>query len=411
MVRTTKKRILVLSAALTVFATLSLSAQAPASNAAPPEAVEQPNASSQAATPPPAPQAPARTPVASDVMFGTAFKALKKYGFYSRRIDPQVTAALNGLRAIDPALHCARYYGYFMLYHDSKEKIRLNTPTNDDPIAWAILMAKAINAAKRLSSKLQATDDDSLYQFIFQTMLARTDPYARYLNPTEVPAYQGAQQIAQAVQAPAQQALPQTQQPTEEAAATAEAAPEPFGIQLAGGGTLTQHDDNNLLMTLPAIEPGLTDSIRAAFKTLSEDKEAPKFKQIILNLSECDGGDLNEAAGVADLFLNQGVIASTLGPSNESQHTFRATKNAVYSGPLAVLISNKTSSSAEMLAAAMQDHKRATILGQRSLGKGTVQRMFNLPNGGALLLTWAQLVRPNGRHIHKYGVEPDNTTS
>lgn len=129
---------------------------------------------------------------------------------------------------------------------------------------------------------------------------------------------------------------------------------------------------------------------------------------IILDLRNNAGGVVDGAVALADLFLDAGVIVSTRGRAAGQSLDYRAQPGDVAAGiPLVVLVNKGTASAAEILAAAMQDHARAIVMGDTTFGKGAVQSMIPLEGGGALKITSAHYRTPSGRRIEDSGIVPD----
>lgn len=129
---------------------------------------------------------------------------------------------------------------------------------------------------------------------------------------------------------------------------------------------------------------------------------------LVLDLRNNPGGLLTTAIEVADLFLDGGLIVSTRGRADTANHLYRATPGDRLDGaPMAVLIDVGTASSAEVVAGALRDHRRALLLGARSFGKGSVQSIIELDNGDALKLTTARYYTPAGHSIQAIGILPD----
>lgn len=147
------------------------------------------------------------------------------------------------------------------------------------------------------------------------------------------------------------------------------------------------------------------DEMTAALEILREQG----MKGLILDLRDNPGGLLRQATRIADMFLEEGVIVSTKG-RNVREQTWKARKADTFSGfPMAVLVNRVSASASEIVAAALQDHDRAVVIGERSWGKGSVQNVINLEEGrSALKLTTASYFRPSGRNIHRY---PDSEES
>lgn len=133
-----------------------------------------------------------------------------------------------------------------------------------------------------------------------------------------------------------------------------------------------------------------------------------KAKGLVLDLRNNPGGLLDQAIGVSDLFLDKGEIVSTRSRNEEDNVKYSAKEGDVLKGlPIVVLINDGSASASEIVAGALQDHKRAVILGEKSFGKGSVQTLIPLANYGAMRLTTARYYTPSGRSIQAKGIEPD----
>ena len=137
-----------------------------------------------------------------------------------------------------------------------------------------------------------------------------------------------------------------------------------------------------------------------------ENKEKPKG--YILDLRNNPGGLLTQAINITDFFLDDGEIVSTKGRKIMENRRFFARKGDELNGkPLIVLINNGSASASEIVAGALKDHKRAIILGENSYGKGSVQSIIPLRNGGGMRLTISKYYLPSGSSISEVGVTPD----
>lgn len=151
------------------------------------------------------------------------------------------------------------------------------------------------------------------------------------------------------------------------------------------------------------------EGLKKAISDLSAQIPAEKLKGYVIDLRNNPGGLLSQAIEVADTFLERGEIVSTRGRiADETQH-FNARPGDMANGkPLSVLINGGTASASEIVAGALQAHKRATIVGTRSFGKGSVQTIIPLDSGnGALRLTTAYYITPAGHPIQAKGITPD----
>ena len=146
-------------------------------------------------------------------------------------------------------------------------------------------------------------------------------------------------------------------------------------------------------------------STKEAIKKLKKNKN---LKGFVLDLRNNPGGLLEQAVYVSDLFLEKGEIVSTRGRDSENPETYKAKPGDVINGlPLVVLINGGSASASEIVAGALQDHKRAIILGTQSFGKGSVQTIIPVNPYGALRMTTARYFTPSGRSIQKKGISPD----
>src|SRR5215212_9522422 len=152
-------------------------------------------------------------------------------------------------------------------------------------------------------------------------------------------------------------------------------------------------------------------AVRTAIKMIAGEVGPDKLKGYVLDLRNNPGGLLDQAIMVSDAFLTKGEIMSTRGRNAAETQRYAAkgkVKDLVGGKPLVVLINGGSASASEIVAGALQDHKRATVLGTRSFGKGSVQSVIPLgTNRGALRLTTARYYTPSGRSIQAKGIDPD----
>jgi len=132
---------------------------------------------------------------------------------------------------------------------------------------------------------------------------------------------------------------------------------------------------------------------------------------LVLDLRNNPGGVLSAAVGISDAFLNDGLIVYTDGREEDSRLRYTASRGDIMDGaPIVVLVNGGSASASEIVAGAMQDHGRGVVMGSKTFGKGSVQTIQNLPNGGAVKLTTARYFTPSGRSIQAQGIEPDIVT-
>lgn len=160
-------------------------------------------------------------------------------------------------------------------------------------------------------------------------------------------------------------------------------------------------DDGVGVITLRQISGNSTDLVRHAVESL----ESQGAQSYVLDIRDVPGGYLSQAVEIANLFVRNGIIVQI--QTNSGISTRQASGEVVTDKPLAVLVNENTSAAAEVLASALQDNQRATLVGQTTMGKGSVQVLRELSFGGALRYTAAYYLSPQGRAIDGLGVAPD----
>ena len=147
--------------------------------------------------------------------------------------------------------------------------------------------------------------------------------------------------------------------------------------------------------------------VEKAYKKAKKEK-GDNLKGLVIDVRNNPGGLLDQAVNVSDLFLEQGEIVSTRSRNTEDTVKYNANKGDITNGiPIVVMINDGSASASEILAGALQDHKRAIILGEKSFGKGSVQTVVPLGKHGAMRLTTARYYTPSGRSIQAKGIIPD----
>ena len=151
--------------------------------------------------------------------------------------------------------------------------------------------------------------------------------------------------------------------------------------------------------------------IQKAVKDIYEQRKGVAPKGIVLDLRNNPGGLVDQAVYVSDAFLKQGAVVLTRGRTDAQSSRYDAKPDdldaKLANVPLIVLINGGSASAAEIVAGALQDHKRATLIGTRSFGKGTVQSIVHLGDNGGIRLTTARYYTPNNRSIQAAGIQPD----
>ncbi len=151
-----------------------------------------------------------------------------------------------------------------------------------------------------------------------------------------------------------------------------------------------------------------TRSLEASVEKLVKANDGNPLRGMVLDLRNNPGGVLTAAVGVSDAFLEDGLVVYTDGRDRDNHLSYSAHRGDVLDGaPLVILVNEGSASASEIVAGAIQDHQRGIIMGRKTFGKGSVQTIQDLPNGGAVKLTTARYFTPEGRSIQASGIVPD----
>ncbi|MBA4419095.1 MAG: peptidase S41 [Syntrophus sp. (in: bacteria)] len=167
-------------------------------------------------------------------------------------------------------------------------------------------------------------------------------------------------------------------------------------------------DDNYGYIRIAQFQEKTAKDLDNALKELEKQSKNKPMKGLVLDLRNDPGGLLEQAVEVSDKFIDDGLIVYIEGRKKEDKRiNFYARKKDDYKGPLVVLVNEGSASASEIVAGALQDYKRAIIVGKKTFGKGSVQTIFPLGDGSAVRLTTAKYYTPKGRSIQGEGVTPD----
>lgn len=166
----------------------------------------------------------------------------------------------------------------------------------------------------------------------------------------------------------------------------------------------TKHIGENILyIRVTSFDKKVVQDVKAALK-----KNSTKSRGIILDLRNNPGGLLDQAVGLVDLFVDEGVIVSQKGRDKSEEQTYKASKrHTLTTVPLVVLVNEGSASASEIVSGALQDHHRGVIVGEKTFGKGSVQVILPITDSEAIKLTIARYYLPSGRTIQAVGVTPD----
>lgn len=192
-----------------------------------------------------------------------------------------------------------------------------------------------------------------------------------------------------------------------------EGEPEPIEISIKRDiikikSVRSRLEDDIGYIRITTFSSNTSNDVEKEIKSLNKEYGDKELKGYVLDLRNNPGGLLTQAIEVSDLFLDRGEIVSTRGRDESDTRRDNATKGDVTEGkPIVVLINGGSASASEIVAGALQDHRRAVVMGTDSFGKGSVQTIISLPGHGAMRLTTARYYTPSGRSIQAKGIEPD----
>lgn len=367
---------------------------------------------------------------------------------------------LKGLTNIDPSIRSERNDESLRILYSGQTVAEFLPPGPRDSAGWAVLLTRAVERARTHSAPLAQANPERIYQLVFDGVTSGLDGYSRYTSAQRATneraqrdGYGGVGLSLDSVngRTTIREVLPR---------GPADRAGLKPGDQLLAidGDLVVKLNDTDMrdrlrgatgtLVTVTIARDGgqprrvpvrrervIPNTVSQQFSdgvgvikidrfnatTAANLRDAviavrngtgSSLRGIILDLRGNPGGLLDQAVSVADLFIPTGPIITTDGRHPESRQRFDAVADDIgYGTPMVVLVDGRSASSAEVVAAALQDSGRAVVVGASSYGKGSVQTVIRLPNDGELFLTWSRIYSPAGYTLHRQGVHPTVCTS
>ncbi len=366
---------------------------------------------------------------------------------------------LQGLSALDPEIIAAPKDDHLQLVRHGLALPDLALPKDEAPAAWAKLAAQASAAVYPVSWPVRRAGTQAIIQAFFDEMFSRLDPYSRYVPPAEA----GEDRATRAGRAGLGLTLVQRgraivvgavvrdspgaiagikpgdvlwaidgQRTVDQDPATIAAlmaGPEGSTVTLTWRGRDGRMRDTPMVRVMVPPETvfaerysdvlvlritGFSQSTASHIALSVQDamSQTHPVSGIVLDLRDNRGGLLRQAVTAADTFLPEGVIAITTGRDPEAAHIWQSAEGELAEDvPLVILVDGRTASAAEVLAAALADRGRAVVVGSETVGKGLVQTIDPLPDGGELFVTWSRILAPLGWPLQGLGVMPQVCTS
>lgn len=394
-------------------------------------------------------------------MFESAYGHIEAHFIDPIGMDTIALAGLTRLSVIDGRMLVVSDPDGIILLKEGEEVERFARPDRLDRSGWAGVTADVVERSRQVSPVSAATPPEEIYTALMEGMVSPLDQYSRYEDARKANSQREARNGFGGLGVTIRSVDGQT--------TVVETLPDTpaFDSGLASGDILTHADGKPLagLTPLDVVEilrgrigssvvvdvkkatTGITQRftmerveivpptvlgqmahgvgvirIRTFNRRTAadledeverlEDLQGGKLTGLVLDLRNNPGGLLDQAVQSADLFLSAGPVISTRGRHPAANSVFAADSYQIAEGvPLAVLTNSRSASASEMLAAALQDRGRAVVIGSTSHGKGSVQNLQAMPNGGELIITWSRMHAPTGYLLDGLGVLPNICTS
>lgn len=400
---------------------------------------------------------PRSTPVVESArdadMFAVAYDRIQDY--YVREI-PMATLTSRTTQALsqrDDSLSVEFTDDQVRLFKGTALVAGFTPPRSDDPSDWADLTVDILTQARGVSPQLASLDAESTYELMMGNLVRDLDPYSRYISATRARAERGRRNgyggigltfekrdgrhiiITVFEDGPAaraglrggdvilsvngSEAAPMSAEDLGEQVRgeigskvfiAVERNDEVRQVELTRAKVIptflaTRVIDGVAVISLSRFTSETAERLEEKLVALNRGPEPPRA--VILDLRGNPGGLLDQAVEVASLFMDSGPVISTRGRHPGSFQRFSATAGEIIPNqPMIVLVDGRSASAAEVVAAALQENGRALIAGSSTYGKGSVQTVTRLPNGGELLLTWSLIYTPKDYLLNEQGVTP-----
>ena len=392
-------------------------------------------------------------------VFSSAFGFIQSRSLEAATVEQIALWGLRGVTALDAGLAVERRDSVLHLNQAGRSVHQRGAPASDTPGEWGAAAADIASAAWDISASIRDAGTQGVIMAVFEEVFNLLDPYSRYVPPyladsdrarrsgdagagLEVVLSGGAFFVktvnadgpgAGAGIVPGDRLLSVDGQPTR--GVNLDTVQEWISGVEGADLTLTLGDRRGRIRTITlerAVVPPETVFVRRSGdilwvrvtgfsadtdQRLSNELERmlarpARVRGLVLDLRGNRGGLLRQAVAATDLVLASGVVARTEGRNPKANNEFRAVSGDMTAGrPIIVLVDGQSASAAEVMAAALADGGRAVVVGSATLGKGLVQTIATLPDGGELFVSWSRILAPRGWPIQALGIMPQVCTS
>lgn len=394
-------------------------------------------------------------------LFSVGYKNLSERYIEPLDMGELSLAGLVMLSELEPDIWVAASGGNVTLITPKGTAAEWRSPGKNDASGWADLIGEALAEARLVSKKIKAAPKGKLSDMVFKGAMSKLDRYSRYSDPERarqnrasrdgfgglgisIKVKNGVTRIVKVhAGTPAAEAGLKakdsiirvddrpikgfSQRDVVTALRGKRGSTAKLGVERGGAAKLltisvtrafiviptvtAKRKGGLLILKISSFNQGTTPAVNREL-TLAEQEMGNDLQGIVLDLRGNPGGLLDQAVSVSDLFLVDGPILSTQGRHPRSRQIFDASWGEMTTGvPIVLLVNGKSASAAEIVAVALRDRGRAVVIGSSSYGKGTVQTIMGLPNGGELTITWARMHAPSGFAIQDHGIIPAICTS
>jgi carboxyl-terminal processing protease len=407
-----------------------------------------------------APTRPIADAAAADV-YRVGYRYIRDRYVRAVTVRDVALGGLKGLAAIDNQISIGAPGATVTVQHGARRVAAFPAPHPQDYDGWAQITVAVIQASAGAAAAIARATTDKIQHAVLTSALSSLDGFSRYVAPADAResralrnGYGGIGITVQQVQGQLKVVSVMPGTPAESAGLRADDAivriagkpiaglelraivqqlrgpegsrvvltiaraqtPQPLDVTVVRRhiipvAAIYRREGNVAYIQVTRFLQGTARQVARAVADAKRDI-GPAMAGVILDLRNDPGGLLDQAIDVSDLFLAEGRIVSTLGRHPESQQSYDARAGDIAAGvPMVVLVNSRTASSSEIVAAALQDNRRAVVVGSNTYGKGTVQTVFTLPNDGELILTWSRFHAPSGYALEGLGVLPNLCTA